>query len=70
MDIRDRLRFLMNERHINVASFAKDVGIDKQKFYDCFTHRRRLEATEFVKICLALKLTIDDFAMCVSEGEE
>ena len=64
-DIRDTIRHLMKKRHINVSSFAKEVGIDKQVFYDCFSHRRRLEATELVKICFALGLTLKDFVYCV-----
>lgn len=64
MDIRDRLRELLRERHINCSSLAKATGINKQILYDCFGHRRRLEASEFIRICIAVGFSIDDFRMC------
>ncbi len=67
MDVRDRLREILQERHINCASLARTVGMSKQQLYDCFAHRRRLEASELLRICQALNLSLDDFQICLCE---
>ena len=67
MDIRDRLRELLRERHINCASIARSVGMTKQQLYDCFSHRRRLEASELLRICNMLSLSLEDFKPCLTE---
>lgn len=64
-DIRDRLHEILDARHINAASLAAGVGMNQQQLYDCFAHRRRLEATEFLRICRELTLTLDDFKQCL-----
>lgn len=67
MDVRDRLREIFQERHINCASFAPTVGMSKQQLYDCFAHRRRLEASELLRICYMLSLSLNDFQVCLHE---
>lgn len=67
LDVRDRLRDILHERHINCASLARTVGMSKQQLYDCFAHRRRLEASELLRICHRMNLTLDDFSVCMME---
>ena len=67
MDVRDRLRQLLRERHINCASIAPAVGMTGQQLYDCFAHRRKLEAMELLRICRMLSLSFEDFKPCLDE---
>lgn len=68
LDVRDCLRDILHERNINCASLARSAGMTSQQLYDCFAHRRRLEASELLRICHRLRLTLDDFSACVKEA--
>lgn len=44
---------------------CKNLGITLGDFIDCMKGKRKLNAAEFLAICIFLNLSLDDFRECV-----
>lgn len=59
IDVRDALALELKNRCFMQAAVAKKAGLTKQQLSDVVKKRRRLEANEMFRICLAINITPD-----------
>lgn len=61
MTISDRIREACEQKGIRQSDLARALGIPREKVWQTFQHRRRFTVEEFIKACVLLGLSLEDF---------
>ena len=71
-NIKKVIQEVMKRRCVTIGSLSKAIGIEYTKLYKSISPNcnRQLLASEFVSICIALELTLDDFVTDNSKKEQ
>ena len=65
-----KIRAYIKENGIKQTFLAKAAGISDSALSDICIHDRKIEVTEYVRICLALNVPLDFFVKDITEGKE
>lgn len=57
MDVRDALAFELKDRCFLQSAVAEKAGLSKQTLSDVVNKRRKLEANEMFRLCMAMDIT-------------
>ncbi len=61
MDAIDYINFLIEKRDIHMEALAEAAKIKADILSRCLTRKCRLKNDQFIRLCLALSITPDDF---------
>lgn len=60
MDIRDNIRKYIRDKGMTQAVLARRAGLTPAKLSAALTKRRGLEANEFIRLCEAMGVTMEE----------
>lgn len=61
-DVRDQISRIIRDRALKQATIAKRAGLSPVQLCAVLKRRRKLDANEFIQVCNAMGMALDDVA--------